>query len=89
MNSLIEYLGCGNISAVDRGTIDFKVSKFSSIRDNIIPFFKKYPLQSSKNRDFLHFCEVVDLVHNKAHLTKQGLDQIRVIKNKMNTKKIV
>ena len=41
MNSLIEYLGCGNITAVNRGTIDFKVSKFSSIRDNIIPLLEK------------------------------------------------
>jgi len=89
MNSLTEYLGCGNISAVNRGTIDFKVTKFSSIRDNIIPFFEKYPLQGSKYKDFLYFCEVVKLVDNKAHLTKKGLDQIRVIKNKMNTKNII
>ena len=74
MNSLIEYLGCGNISSVNRGTIDFKVTNFSSIRDNIIPLFEKYP-----------FSEVVKLVDNKAHLTKKGLDQIRIIKNKINT----
>jgi len=52
MNSLIEYLGCGNITSMNRGTIDFKVTKFSSIRDTIIPFFEKYPLQGSKNRSF-------------------------------------
>lgn len=28
MNSLIEYLGCGNITSVNRGTIDFKITKF-------------------------------------------------------------
>jgi hypothetical protein len=80
MNSLIEYLGCGNITSVIRGTIDFKVTKFSSIRDTIIPFFEKYPLQSSKNKNFLYFSEVVKLVDNKIHLTEQGLNRIRMIK---------
>jgi hypothetical protein len=55
MSSMIEYLGCGFITSVDRGTIDFKVAKFSSIRDIIIPFFEKYPLQSSKNIIFFFF----------------------------------
>jgi hypothetical protein len=81
MNSLIEYLGCGNITSVNRGTIDFKITKFSSIRDTIIPFFEKYPLQSSKNKSFLYFSEVVKLVDNKAHITEQGLNRIRIIKN--------
>ena len=87
MNSLIKYLGCGYITSVNRGTISFKVTKFSNIRDNIIPLFEKYLLQGSKNKDFLYFSEVVKLVHNKAHLTKQGLNLIRIIKNKMNTNK--
>ena len=84
ISSMVEYLGCGSITSVDRGTIDFKVTKFSSIRDIIIPFFEKYPLQSSKNRNFLSFCEVARLVDNKAHLTEKGLDPIRIIKNKTN-----
>jgi hypothetical protein len=84
MKSLIEHLGCGYTSLVNRGTIDFKVSKFSSIRDIIIPFFFKYPLQGSKNLDFLAFSEVIRLMDNKAHLTKEGLNQVRIIKNGMN-----
>lgn len=85
MNSLIEYLGSGFITSVNRGTIDFKITKFSSIRDIIIPLFEKYPLQSSKNTKFLYFSEVVKLVDNKAHLTEKGLNRIRIIKNKINT----
>jgi hypothetical protein len=85
MSSLIEYLGCGHITSVNRGTIDFKVTKFSSIRDTIIPFFEKYPLQTSKNINFVSFSEVAKLMDNKAHLTEKGLDQIRIIKNKRNT----
>ena len=85
MSSMIEYLGCGFITSVDRGTIDIKVTKFSSIRDTIIPFFKEYPLQGNKNLDFSDFSEVVTLMENKSHLTKEGLDKIKIIHNRMNT----
>ena len=85
IKSLIEYLGCGNTSLDSRGTIDFKVTNFSSIRDTIIPFFKEYPLQGNKNLDFSDFSEVVTLMENKSHLTKEGLDKIKIIHNRMNT----
>ena len=60
-------------------------------------FFNKYPLQGVKSKDFSDFCKAVDIVGNKAHLKiffnkkssrrarKEGLDQIRIIKNIMNT----
>lgn len=85
IKSLIEYLGCGNISLDSRGTIDFKVTNFSSIRDTIIPFFNEYRLQGNKNLDFSDFSEVVTLMGNKSHLTREGLDKIKIIQNRMNT----
>jgi hypothetical protein len=68
-------------------------SRFSGGRS----FFNKYPLQGVKSKDFSDFCKAVDIVGNKArargpcktqglaHLSKEGLDQIRIIKNRMNT----
>lgn len=85
IKSLIEYLGCGNTSLDSRGTIDFKVTNFSNIKDIIIPFFIKYPLKGNKSLDFTDFCEVVRLMENKSHLTKEGLDKIKKIRNRMNT----
>jgi hypothetical protein len=85
MKSLIEYLGCGNTTLDSRGTIDFKVTNFTSIRDIIIPFFDKYRLQGNKSLDFSDFSEVVTLMENKLHLTKEGLDKIKIIQNRMNT----
>ena len=74
IKSLIEYLGCGFTSLDDRGTIDFKVSNFSSIKDIIIPFFNKYCLYGNKFLDFADFSKVVSLTENKKHLTQEGLD---------------
>ena len=87
IKSLIEYLGCGYTSLVraDRGTIDFKVSNFSSIKDIIIPFFNKYCLYGNKFLDFADFSKVVSLMENKKHLTQEGLDEIKKIRDKMNT----
>jgi hypothetical protein len=48
-------------------------------------FFQKYPLQGVKSKDFKDFCKVAELMENKAHLTAEGLDQIRQIKAGMNT----
>lgn len=55
---LIEYLGCGYTTLENRGTIDFKVTKISDIRDVIVPFFNKYPLKGVKSKDFSDFCKV-------------------------------
>lgn len=85
IKSLIEYFGCGYISIDKRGTIDFKVSKFSNIKDIIIPFFNKYCLQGKKNLDFLDFSKVVSLMEDRKHLTEKGLNEIKKIRNQMNT----
>lgn len=87
IKNLIEYLGCGYTSLDDKGTINFKVSNFSSIKDIIIPFFNKYCLYGNKFLDFTDFSKVVSLMENKKHLTKDGLDEIKKIRDKMNTKK--
>ena len=85
IKSLIEYLGCGYTSLDGRGTIEFKVSNFSSIKDIIIPFFNKYCLYGNKFLDFADFSKVVSLMENKKHLTQEGLDEIKKIRIKMNT----
>ena len=83
MKSLMDYLGCGNVS-VD-GAVDYLVVKFSDLTDKVIPFFVKYPILGVKSKDFADFCKVAELMQNKAHLTAEGLNQIRQIKAGMNT----
>jgi hypothetical protein len=82
MRSLIDYLGCVNVS-VD-GVVNYLVTKFSDMTDKIIPFFVENPIEGVKSKDFEYFCKVAELMQNKAHLTASGLDQIRKIKAGMN-----
>jgi len=85
MMGLVKYLGCG-ATRVDNHSpaVNFSVTKFVDINNNIISFFEKYRLQGSKGLDYA-FCKVADLMKEKAHLTNEGLEQIRVIKSQMNS----
>jgi len=84
MESLIKYLNCGRISK--RGdVVDFHVTKLTDIAEKIIPFFKKYPVIGVKMENFEDFCKVAELMKEKAHLTEEGLEQIRKIKYGMNS----
>lgn len=85
MKSLNPLFGCGNYTTFpgrDHG--EFRVVATSDITSKIIPFFDKYPLQGAKAKDYADFRKVVELVKNKAHLTEEGLNQIRKIKEGMN-----
>ena len=63
----------------------YTVSSQTDILNIIIPFFKQHPLQShSKNYSFRVFCEIAELVESKAHLSKTGINKIRLLKSKMN-----
>ncbi len=85
MRSLVDYLDCGKVFVRSNNTaVDFKITKFLDLYDKVIPFFQKYPLHGVKNKDFVDLCKVAELMKNKAHLTEEGLDQIRKIKAGMN-----
>ncbi len=84
MNSLVTYFGCGKINQASNATY-FVVQRLSNIMDIIIPFFDKYPLVGVKIKDFEDFKRVAKLMNSKGHLTKEGLEAIRKIKQGMNT----
>ena len=83
---LVNYFGCGsyNTSASGKMAGDYTVTKFKDINEKIVPFFKKYPLRGIKSLNFLDFCRAVEIVKAKAHLTPEGLEEIRRIKEGMN-----
>lgn len=83
MRSLIEYFDCGNLYK-DREAFEYRVEKFSDIENKIIPFFSKNRIHGVKFLDYLDWCKAAEFIKNKAHLTEEGLDQIRKIKAGMN-----
>lgn len=84
MQKLLEYLGCGTLSDESNKYIYLTVSKYSELKDIIIPLLNKYPLQGAKKLDFFLFCDLIKLIENKEHLTDSGVKKIMEIKGKMN-----
>jgi len=86
LNLIINYLGCGKIykKSKESKIVDLRVHKFEDINKKILPFFEKYPIRGVKHLDCLDFVKVTNLMFSGKHLTKEGLEQIREIKNRMN-----
>lgn len=85
MRSLVDYFKCGKFSlakGVERG--DFVCEKFTDNYEKIIPFFNLHHIKGVKLKDFHDWCQVAELIKNKAHLNEEGLEQIRLIKSGMN-----
>lgn len=68
----------------DKDAVKFDVTRYSDLTEKIIPFFDKYPIYGDKAKDFEDFKRVALLMQSKAHLTREGLEQIRKIKSEMN-----
>jgi hypothetical protein len=68
----------------DKDAVRFDVTRYSDLTEKIIPFFDKYPICGDKAKDFEDFKKVALLIQSKAHLTEEGLEQIRRIKSEMN-----
>ena len=91
MKNLAEFLNCGSIYSrlrAGKDAIDYKVLNFENITEIIIPLFKQYPILGVKSQDFSDWCKVADLIKQKAHLTIEGLDQIKKIQTNMNRSRV-
>ena len=88
MRSLISYFNSGNVFK-NQDTYIYDVSKFSDLNSKIIPFFNENKILGIKSEDYLNWCKVAELVKEKKHLTKDGLDQIIKIKEILNKKDTV
>ena len=82
----IKYtLGVGNIyyNSYDK-SYKFKVSNINDLNDVIIPHFKKYYLITQKRVDFELFSKIIEIIKNREHLTKEGLQKIVNLKTILN-----
>ena len=79
------YLGCGTLRGRPDGVWYYEVTNLNAIVENVIPFFERFPfLSARKKRDFAKFKQIVALMKKGAHLTKNGIRQILVIREDMN-----
>jgi hypothetical protein len=84
LTSLQNLLGYGSVNKHSQNAVVFRATKFSDIMECLIPFFDKYKIIGVKSEDYQDFKKVAQLMEKKAHLTIEGLEDIRRIKAKMN-----
>ncbi len=65
----------------------FVVRRRKDLLETIIPFFRQYPMRTSKQQDFEGFARCVELVEAGRHLTPEGLIAVAEITQQMNSKK--
>ncbi len=87
LREIQKVLDCGRIYRLEyeryvkwRPYVKLKVSNFKDISTKIIPFFEKYPPQAKKRFQFERFCQVAELIKTKKHLTIEGIEQIKALK---------
>ena len=93
LKELQSFFNCGKIYENRRADnhrenlYRYCVRSLSDIQEKIIPFFEEYSLLTAKQQDFLAFCQVIQLMKNRSHLTTDGLQNIRDIAATTNRRK--
>lgn len=80
------FFNCGSLRFNKHdNTCLYETRNITDIQNHIIPFFEKYPLQTSKKKDFDKFVIVCNKISQGLHLNKQGLCEIIEIAYTMNS----
>ena len=88
MYKIRDLFKSGSIKCSDRdNTVELRITDFQYLKNILVPFLDKYPLIGAKALEYVDFKTVLELMDNKIHLTKEGYDQIKMIKDGMNTKR--
>ena len=78
-------MGCGTLRSRPDGVWYFEVNNLRAIQENVIPFFKRFGfLSAKKKRDFRIFQQIVAMMGDEDHLTKEGISDILKLRNEMN-----
>ena len=65
-----------------------KVVSIKTHENAIVPFFKKYPLQSRKSIDFYIFRKSCKCFLEKRHLTEKGIQELLIYRQMMRENRV-
>jgi hypothetical protein len=85
LNKIYELFGFGKVT-LRSGTDNvyrYTVTGFKALND-VIAYFKLFPLQTKKALSFEKWLTVHNQVSNKLHLTEEGLAQVRTLQKQIN-----
>ena len=82
LNNIKEFFGVGNVS-LHGDSAHFDVGDLGELVC-IIEHFNSYPLKTQKYVDFLLFQKAFNIIRNKKHLTKEGLEELISLRASIN-----
>lgn len=85
MDQIIIFLGFGSlVNYSHTAAVKINISSIVNI-NKFITLFKDTQFLGAKSLDYRDFCQCIDIINNKEHLTKEGKDKIRILSNNMNS----
>lgn len=87
LRSFITFFGCGSCVR-SKNLVEFICVNTKYINNIILPFFIKYPVLGVKALDFNDWCKGAEILQDKAHLTPEGLAQLKALKLGMNKNRV-
>jgi len=83
LHGLKAYFDCGVVRRNHGDRMAYRVRSQEHLLTRIIPFFMQHSLKTKKHVDFLKFRDVLLLMEKGAHLTAEGIEEIRSIAAQM------
>ena len=86
LETIKNFFACGSVFVNRRydnhkeNIYRYCVRSLADLENIIIPFFQTNQLRTAKKKDFLIFCQAVQMIKLRQHLTDAGL-KIRELKN--------
>lgn len=86
--ALKSYFGCGVVRKNHGNRMAYRVRGIAHLMERIVPFFEKHLLKTKKRIDFMKFRRILLKIQSGDHLTNEGIEEIRAIKEQMNRCKL-
>ena len=85
LHALKRFFGCGVVRSNHGDRMAYRVRGIDHLLTTICPFFLKHPLKTKKNVEFRKFRKILLLMEKGRHLEEEGIEEIRRIRDQMNT----
>lgn len=79
-----DYFDCGTLELQKNGIVSYRVRSFDDVRNKIVPFFDKYKFHGGKAEDLKILKIIIELMDKKEHLTVEGVEAIKQLRDKMH-----
>ncbi len=84
LHALKAHFRCGVVRESQGDRIAYRVRNLKHLLEIIVPFFEKHKLKTKRGIDFQNLRRVLLKMSKGEHLTLDGIESIRAIKEKMN-----